>query len=628
MLSLFRSRGLSSIIYGVIIVGMVLVFVIQFNPSAGKKTASVGEQCVAKVSGWCITPKDHSAAYRILIPHGQNGELLTKRAKSMGLPKIALDGLVERELLIKEADRLGLAVSDDEITDSIFNGVIQVSVPSDNPALAYSLGVQDGKKFANFRDSKTKRFDLKVYRRAIKALMGRSETEFRDEQGRELLAAKVRDLVRAPIRVSEPDATESYIAEKSTATVKYIPVKESYVAHYAIPVTAKDVDDWSKDKANAAIIDSTLTARKADLLPKEKHIRHILVKVPPTATAEDKALALGKLARAYQRIKDGEAFADVAREVSDDTGSAAHGGDVGTATDGFVLPFKKAADALKPGEMTSSAIQTQFGYHLIEKDDPARSADTEAAIKRDIARELYTKTKTLDATKSLAEKLAQAIKGGKSPDLAINDALAPLEKPPAALPALPVISDEPPAAADAGTGEADSGEVHSGLALADAGASRVADAGQKAAPAVAPKAATALTDPDRPHVVNSTSFNQGGDAVPGLPGEAAASVNKFAFSGKDGDVMPEPVRSEDGFFVIQLKEHKLATKDEFEKEKDTYLQTLLAAKQGEALALYVRRLRESAKDEIKIDDKYLAEKMGTADGGIPAPADEDDDEGP
>jgi len=97
MLHALRSRGLMSAVYGVIIVGMIMVFVIQFNPSAGKKTAALTEECAARVAGWCITPKDHMAAYRILIPRGPGGELQTARAKQMGLHKIALDGLVERE---------------------------------------------------------------------------------------------------------------------------------------------------------------------------------------------------------------------------------------------------------------------------------------------------------------------------------------------------------------------------------------------------------------------------------------------------------------------------------------------------------------------------------------------------
>src|SRR5215468_6969801 len=136
MLDLFRKRGLSSLVYGAIIIAMVLVFVIQFRPNAGQRGGQLSEACVARVRGWCVDPKDHRAAYRILIPRDSQGGLLTGRAKQMGLSKIALDGLIERELLVNEADRLGLRVTDDEITDEIFNGFIRVSVPSDNPSLS------------------------------------------------------------------------------------------------------------------------------------------------------------------------------------------------------------------------------------------------------------------------------------------------------------------------------------------------------------------------------------------------------------------------------------------------------------------------------------------------------------
>jgi peptidyl-prolyl cis-trans isomerase D len=104
----------------------------------------------------------------------------------------------------------------------------------------------------------------------------------------------------------------------------------------------------------------------------------------------------------------------------------------------------------------------------------------------------------------------------------------------------------------------------------------------------------------------------------------------FAFGGaKDGDALAEAIKAKDGFVVLELKQHKTATKDEFEKDKDTYLLTLMARKQAEALSLYVKRLKDQARSEIKIDEKYLAEKMGTKDGGVPAgPGEEEEDEGP
>jgi peptidyl-prolyl cis-trans isomerase D len=609
MLDLFRKRGLSSFVYGAVIIATVLVFVIQFRPNAGQKQASLKEACVAHVKGWCVDPKDHKAAYRILIPRDQQGQLLTARAKQMGLSKIALDGLIERELLVDEADRLGLKVTDDEITDDIYNGFIRVSVPSDNPQLAYSLRVADGRIYVGFRDQKTKQFDMKVYERSIRMLVGRSPTEFREEQGRELLASKVRDLVRAPVRVSEPEALETYVAEKSSATVKYVPVRQSYVARYAVRPTAADVDAWSKDKANEGLVEAAVKSRKDDDAPKANHIRHILIKTPPDATDEQRGEALTKLAEAKARIDAGEAFADVARDVSDDKGSAMRGGDVGDKTDGFVAPFKNAADALKPGEATRVAIPTQFGFHLIMKDDPAKAADVEAAVRRGAARELYVKAKALGATKDLAAKIAADVAAGKSPEEAAAAAVASLPQKPAITPAaLSVEADKKVADADAG-----------------AAAPGAADAGAKKS--LVMKAVTADTDPDRPQALTSSAFNKGGDAIPGLASAATGEVMTFAFGAKDGETMKEPVRTEDGFMVIQLKEHKTATKEEFEKDREVYLQTLLAVKQAEALALYVKRLKDGAKSEIKVDETYLIDAKPAGDGGVPAtPFDEGEEE--
>jgi peptidyl-prolyl cis-trans isomerase D len=622
MLNVFRQRGLSSLIYGVIIIATILVFVIQFRPNANQQTASLKEACVVLVKGHCVNPKSYKAAYRLLIPRDQSGNLLTARARQMGLGKITADGLVERELLISEADRIGLRVTQDEVQDEILSGFIHVSVPSENPNLAYSLRVMDGKIYAGFKDPKTKQFDYKIYERNIRMLTGKSATEFREEQERELVAAKMREMVTSPIRVSDAEALEMYVAEKSSAKIAYVPVKAEWVGRYAVKATQADVDAWLKDVSNAQLVDATMEQRKKDSLPVKDHIRHILIKTPPTASDEDKALALGRLARAAQRIKEGEAFADVARDVSDDKGSAMRGGDVGDKTDPFVAPFKAAADALKPGEMTPDAIETQFGYHLIMKDDPAKSAEVEAALKKDAARALYVKSGAFELAKTIAAKIATDIKAGKTPDDAAKAAIAPYVTK-ETVPALAVRSSDEPArggkdgkdgtvATDAGTRP----EGDAATASADGGAAKPDEK-----KTIVAKAPTADNDPDRPQAQVSSSFNEGGEAIAELSGEASASVNKFAFAGKEGELMSEPLRTDDGYAAVQLKEHKAATKEEFEKDRETYVQTLLAKKQAEALALYVKRLKETAKADIKIDETYTKEQA--KDGG--APSDEEDE---
>ena len=81
-------------------------------------------------------------------------------------------------------------------------------------------------------------------------------------------------------------------------------------------------------------------------------------------TTESEALALATELR--QRILDGEDFAALAAEYSDDTGSGANGGDLGWARRGaYVAEFDEAAFSLPIGE-TSEPIKTQFGYHIIQ----------------------------------------------------------------------------------------------------------------------------------------------------------------------------------------------------------------------------------------------------------------------
>ena len=80
---------------------------------------------------------------------------------------------------------------------------------------------------------------------------------------------------------------------------------------------------------------------------------HLLVET------EDEARA------ALERIENGEAFADVAADVSTDTASAVQGGDLGcSAASGFVEPFAQAAMTAELGTPTGP-VESQFGFHVL-----------------------------------------------------------------------------------------------------------------------------------------------------------------------------------------------------------------------------------------------------------------------
>jgi parvulin-like peptidyl-prolyl isomerase len=73
-----------------------------------------------------------------------------------------------------------------------------------------------------------------------------------------------------------------------------------------------------------------------------------------------------KAAELLAQIKGGADFAKLAKENSDDPGSGAKGGDLGTFGRGTMAPpFEEAAFALEPGQV-SDLVKTNFGYHIIK----------------------------------------------------------------------------------------------------------------------------------------------------------------------------------------------------------------------------------------------------------------------
>lgn len=105
--------------------------------------------------------------------------------------------------------------------------------------------------------------------------------------------------------------------------------------------------------------------------------RHILVEVNEIRTD---AAAEAKAQTLYERIRDGEDFTEIARNESDDRGSATSGGKLGWSGPGmFVPPFEAKLNELEIGEL-SEPVKTKFGYHVIELMDKRQSDKTEEAL--------------------------------------------------------------------------------------------------------------------------------------------------------------------------------------------------------------------------------------------------------
>ena len=94
--------------------------------------------------------------------------------------------------------------------------------------------------------------------------------------------------------------------------------------------------------------------------------RHILIGVSPDAAEPDKAEARERARRLRRDAENGGDFEALAREHSDDPGSAANGGDLGLVVEGRTVPaFENVLFALEPGEL-SDVVETPFGFHIIQ----------------------------------------------------------------------------------------------------------------------------------------------------------------------------------------------------------------------------------------------------------------------
>ena len=111
----------------------------------------------------------------------------------------------------------------------------------------------------------------------------------------------------------------------------------------------------------------------------QTHARHILIKADEITTNED---ARKKLTAIKKRLDNGEDFAALAEEFSQDPGSKTRGGDLGWATEGTFVPrFTQVMKSLNKNQI-SEPFKSQFGWHIIQVLDRREQDETEQRIRQ------------------------------------------------------------------------------------------------------------------------------------------------------------------------------------------------------------------------------------------------------
>jgi len=350
---------------------VVIAFVATIFLDWGWRRSSRLDSYLATVSGEVISTREYQLSYNNVVDFYRRlyqDRFTEETARLLNLRQQALDTLIQRKLLLHEAKRQGLTVTDAELIEKV----------QSYPVFQVNGG-----------------FDHNRYLQVLR-LSRLVPGDFEQGQREELLLAKLENLIKDGVHVTESEVKEAFLREKEQLNVEYLRVDPAqFVAH--IEVNEPDLAIYYQEhqerfrkpeqvrvaylsidpKSFADQVDITdqklaqyYEEHKDEFYQEEQvHARHILFKLPPQASPDEEAKVRAEAEAVLKKIQAGEDFAEMARQYSQDPASAPQGGDLGLFKRGtMVKPFEDTAFALKPSEV-SAPVRTDFGDHLIKVEE-------------------------------------------------------------------------------------------------------------------------------------------------------------------------------------------------------------------------------------------------------------------
>ena len=390
MLRMMRKNAKSWVVkfvFGVIIV--VFSFWGVGSMKAKQMTVAV------TVNGKSIERKTLDNSFRDLWRRYQEqaqGQFNPDEARSRQIKQEALNGLVDRRLLLEQADLLGLAVGEEELRQRI---------------ASLAAFQQDG------------HFDQEAYRRAL-SFNRMTPAQFESGFQEDILLERVRTVVGDGVKIL-PDEVDILLRQQreeiAVDLLKLDPVdylasvvvdeadREKFFTenreNFRIPEQRKIaalVIERNKLLKNLVVSDAQIAEFYQDNLEKFKvkeqvKARHILIKVADDAAPEEVEKARAEISAVLVEVNAGGDFAELAKKYSQGP-SNSMGGDLGWFGRGaMVKPFEEVAFALTPGSV-SEPVRTQFGFHLIKNEEyraahTREMAEVKAGIDKDLRFEAY-----------------------------------------------------------------------------------------------------------------------------------------------------------------------------------------------------------------------------------------------
>lgn len=580
----------SQTLFMVILLATVVAFGLSWGPgSQGCSQGKIAITHAARVHGRVISEQEYVSASTVIrnfTARDDDNPML-----SGALRQGALDGLIERELLAHEAERMGFRVTEDEVNAEFRKCRFYASVGTGAESV---LGMASGPISRispnSCSSNNTPTFEYAAFERLARRLFRRTVADLRESTAREMLAQRMRLAVASSVQVSDEELWREYQRSHDQMAVRYLRFSLALYRNLVRDDDPQQVAGWAA--AHTREVDEMYGRRRDTLrgLQRELRVRHILLGYPDNATDAQKAEVRARATAVRARVLAGEDFVRLARLYSSDPGSWRAGGDMGwqshDAQQRLVEPFRNAMTALAVNA-TSELVETTFGLHIIQVTGAREGDVPETEAKRDIARTLYREGRAAELAQAAAGEALARIRRGATIDAVAQELRADALR------------------------EFYRGEV-------------------PAAQVVAPN--VSLTAQDRsdlevPEVKDSEQFARNGMVSAEVDNPDALTQAAFRLT----DAAPlsaEPVHVGDDWFVLRYKDgsRTTATREEFARQRQEQLAAspLLAARQREALVLYINRLRSSAEHagQVTLGNSARIRPPAAADGG--AAADDDD----
>ena len=279
----------------------------------------------------------------------------------------ALESLIARNLLLQQAEKLGISLSDAQIEQMIAqqpslqeNGKFSEALYAN---YLKSVGLTSQALIENLRQDHALKMMTSTF--MDYALVSKVDIQqianLQTEQRTIHLASIKLDDYKQGIQVSQQEITDYYNKHKNQfRQVASVDVDFVVLSPSNLPAANVQISDAELQQAYAKFVE----AEKAKVQPQ---VKHILIAADSRSDAEAKKLA----DEVSAKIKAGMSFAEAAQKYSDDTASKGNGGVIAAYEKGFFgNAFDSAVAALKSGQI-SAPVKTQYGYHIISAEAPA-----------------------------------------------------------------------------------------------------------------------------------------------------------------------------------------------------------------------------------------------------------------